>query len=82
MDPDTATHMRTRRVRLPRPLRLRRERQRRKWSQFHTGMLAGIEPSTLSQIELGKRPVYPKWRQRLMAVFGLPAETLFAPDDE
>jgi transcriptional regulator with XRE-family HTH domain len=70
------------RGRVCRPLRLRRERQRRGWSQFRTGIEAGIEPSTLCQIELGRRPAYPRWRERLAAVFGMSAETLFAEDDE
>src|SRR4029453_12812752 len=66
----------------PRPLRLRRERLRRGWSQFHTGTLANIEPATVAQIESGRRFPYPGWRKRLAAAFDLPEELLFAPADE
>jgi transcriptional regulator with XRE-family HTH domain len=64
-----------------RPLRLRRERQRRGWTQFRTGIETGIEPATLCQIELGRRPAYPGWRKRLAAVFGVSEATLFAEDE-
>jgi transcriptional regulator with XRE-family HTH domain len=69
-------------ARYPRPLRLRRERQRRGWSQFYAGTLADIEPSTLAQIERGHRFAYPGWRKRLAAAFDLPEEVLFAPAEE
>jgi len=66
----------------PRPLRLRHERLRRGWSQFYTGTLANIEPSTVAQIERGHRFPYPGWRKRLAAAFDLPEEALFTPAEE
>jgi transcriptional regulator with XRE-family HTH domain len=61
---------------------LRVERQRRGWSQTRLSALTGISSPDLSAIENGHRPVYPSWRRRLEQVFGMPAEQLFAADEQ
>lgn len=65
-------------------LRMRLEREKRRWSLCKLCQLTAIEPANLSRIERGLLPAYPGWRRRIAAAFGLPEEVLFGevPDDE
>ncbi len=63
-------------------LRLRQERLRRGWSQTKLSALTGIASPDISAIERGRRHVWPGWRSRLSAVFGIPEDELFSPVDD
>jgi transcriptional regulator with XRE-family HTH domain len=60
--------------------RVRRERQRREWSQTRLSALTGIAGSDISAIENGKRYVPPGWRRRLAVALRVSELELF-PDD-
>jgi transcriptional regulator with XRE-family HTH domain len=62
-----------------RPLRLRRERQRRGWSLFSVAVKTGIDPASLSQLERGLRPISTRWRRVIAETFQSSEAELFAP---
>lgn len=64
-------------------LALRTERLRRGWSQEEVARRTGIGQATLSKIENGVWPVvYPSWRKRLVKLFKMPGDELFATVSE
>lgn len=63
-------------------LALRRQRLLRNWSLYEVARRTGLDVSTLSKIERGLLPVYPGWKRRLVRLFQVPADVLFARVDE
>ncbi len=59
-------------------LLLKRERQRRGWSQTKICQLTGIAPATISLLERGRLQAFPAWRRRLAKAFRMPEAYLFA----
>lgn len=59
-------------------MRLKEERQRRRWSQTRLGMAAGgIAQGDISAIENCRRVPGAGWRRRLAAALGVPEAKLF-----
>lgn len=56
---------------------VRAERLRRGMTQFDLAIKTRISQTDICQIELGKRPVFPKWRRKLSEALGVPEEKLF-----
>ena len=56
---------------------LRTERKRRGWSLQQLGARTGIAFSDLSEIERGRRTLFPGWRKRLALAFGVPESSLY-----
>jgi len=58
-------------------LKLKAERQRRRWTQAKVAYRAGLHPAELSRIESGWLRPYPRQAARLARVLGLkPTELL------
>ena len=62
-------------------LELKRERERRGWSQTKVTILTGIAQSDISAIEHERRVPGPAQRQRIADAFGLPEAQLFRRQD-
>jgi transcriptional regulator with XRE-family HTH domain len=60
-------------------LQIRRERQQKAWTLAEVSKRTGISIPDLSRIELGEVRVYPGWSRRLVRLFRMSADTLFAP---
>ena len=66
-----------------RVLRLRRERLARGWSQLDVTARTRIAQCRISLIERDRLEyIPPAWKNRLAAAFGIPAEELYAVDEE
>jgi transcriptional regulator with XRE-family HTH domain len=63
-------------------LKLRPERERRKWSQTFLSAMTGIAQSDLSAFENERRTPGPGQRRRIARVFGLPEADLFDPIEQ
>jgi transcriptional regulator with XRE-family HTH domain len=61
---------------------IRLERLKRGWTLVEVAKRTGIAGPDLSRIETGQFPVYPSWRRRLVQVFQMPADVLFAEVEE
>lgn len=62
--------------------RLRRERQRRGWSQVRLARTLRVDNSTVSYWESGYCLPRRRTADDLETIFGLPADELLAPDDD
>ncbi len=56
--------------------RIKVERERRGWTQQELAKRTGIAQSDISQIERGKKDIFPSWSERLQTAFGM-GEELF-----
>jgi hypothetical protein len=56
--------------------RLRKLREERAWPLRGVARFCAIDPKALSLAERGMGPLYPKWRQKLAQMFGVPEEAL------
>ncbi|MFW6017022.1 MAG: helix-turn-helix domain-containing protein [bacterium] len=57
--------------------RVKKEREKRNWSQFQLAKKANINQGDISQIENGKIFPYPGWRKRLAEALGVEEQYLF-----
>jgi transcriptional regulator with XRE-family HTH domain len=64
-----------------RVLRLRQIREERGFTLRETARFLGVSPSTLSLIERGQHPCFPKWRQGLERLFQVDSGSLLSPAD-
>lgn len=70
-------------IKEPKLLRLREERQARGWTLLDVAYRTGIGQTAVSEIERGLRKPYPVWGHRLSKLFKLSIEDLLkeVPDE-
>jgi transcriptional regulator with XRE-family HTH domain len=57
-------------------MNLKVERQKRGWTLTKLSSLTNIAASDLSAVENRKRPLYPRWRNRIARAMGIQATAL------
>lgn len=62
------------------PEQLRAVRVAMKLTVAELSRRTGIHPTTLFDLEAGRRHAYPKYRRLLEEALGMPAEALFGPE--
>lgn len=58
-------------------LRLTLEREKKGWTKMKLGFEAEMHPNIIGKLESKKIFPYPKWKNQLAQVFGVPADELF-----